>query len=92
MSTHMTCICGLPEGTNGDCERCELIGRARKLERLVDKHAAEINRRRGEMAVAREFLDECGVAKEINGSTLTFLQRLKLIIEPTANPKNNAKG
>jgi hypothetical protein len=54
-------------------ERDRLVG-------LVDRHAAEINRRRGEMAVAREFLDEQGVPKTRGGTTLTFRQRLQAFI------------
>jgi len=42
-------------------------------------HAAEINRRRGEMAVAREALDEAGVPKLDDGITLTMSQRINAL-------------
>jgi len=50
-----------------------------RLRRLVDQHAAEINRRRGEMAVARQALADYGVPSEHNGVTLTMSQRIKIL-------------
>lgn len=43
---------------------------------LESRHAAEVNRRRGEMAVARETLDELGIPKIEDGITLTMSQRI----------------
>lgn len=37
----------------------------------------EVNRRRGEMAVARQELDECGIPSEEDGITLTMSQRIR---------------
>lgn len=51
------------------------VSRQRQLEQLLNEHAAEINRRRGEMAVAREWLDEHGIPKTRDGLTLTFYER-----------------
>lgn len=47
--------------------------------RVAEKLAAEVNRRRGEMAVAREALDELRVPKERDGITLTFRQRIEIL-------------
>ena len=44
--------------------------------RMCNKHAAEINRRRGEMAGIREYLNEIGVPQEVNGNRLSMLGRI----------------
>lgn len=56
----------------------------KELEAMVDSYAAEINRRRGEMAVARQALDEAGVPKARDGVTLTMSQRIRMLAEREA--------
>lgn len=50
-----------------------------EAKRLCGRHAAEVNRRRGEMSVARQALDVAGVPKENAGITLTMSQRINLL-------------
>lgn len=52
-----------------------------ELERYNERLVAEINRRRGEMSVAREALTECGVPAEEDGTTLTMSQRINRLGE-----------
>ncbi len=55
-----------------------MAARIHKLERLVDRHAAEINRRRGSMAVVRSALDEAGAPGTLTtGENLTLCQRVE---------------
>ena len=35
------CVCGNPDGTNAECERCRLIRRVRVLERALDTEVIE---------------------------------------------------
>lgn len=48
-------------------------------EREIDRLRAEINRRRGEMSVARECLSDLGVPAERDGITLTMCQRIEIL-------------
>lgn len=65
-------------------EYAQLADRIKELERvggdllrLVDAHAAEINRRRGAMSVVRDALDEAGVPGMHTGANLTLCQRVE---------------
>lgn len=54
------------------------------MERVASEselHVAEINRRRGEMAVARAVLTELGIPEKSGKITLTMSQRIKLFAE-----------
>lgn len=47
----------------------------------IESLVAEVNRRRGEMAVARECLDECGIPAKEDGITLTTSQRIRRLAD-----------
>lgn len=73
--------CLRERGDDVICHVKALACEVEELSRVNEKFVAEINRRRGEMAVARQTLDEAGVPKEKDGITLTMSQRIRMLYE-----------
>ena len=63
------------------CHVKALLSEVDGLSQANGKLVAEINRRRGEMAVARQTLDEGGVPRTKDGVTLTMSQRIRMLYE-----------
>jgi hypothetical protein len=65
----------------------EAVREIERLLKMTEDYAAEINRRRGEMAVAREALTEAGIPQKVDGLTLTTSQRIKMLADKTIKGK-----
>ena len=73
--------CLRERGDDVICHVKALLSEVDGLSQANKKLVAEINRRRGEMAVARQTLDEAGVPKKKGDVTLTMSQRIRMLYE-----------